>query len=195
VGCRPEINALRSRQQRNFLTTLLLSQGVPMICHGDEVGRSQSGNNNGYCQDNGITWVDWGNADTQLLHFTTAVAALRAAHPVFRRKRFFNGRPVRQRGREGLPDISWFRPDGTEMSDEDWDSGFGKSVTVYLNGQGIPDLDARGRRVTDDSFTMCFNAPTASPSNSFCHLQNSGWLGSPSSTPRPAQARWPRRRR
>ena len=166
-----------------------------MICHGDEVGRSQSGNNNGYCQDNGITWVDWGNADTQLLHFTTAVAALRAAHPVFRRKRFFNGRPVRQRGREGLPDITWFRPDGTEMSDEDWDSGFGKSVTVYLNGQGIPDLDARGRRVTDDSFTMCFNAPTASPSNSFCHLQNSGWLGSPSSTPRPAQARWPRRRR
>jgi glycogen operon protein len=154
----PEINELRSRQQRNFLTTLLLSQGVPMICHGDEVGRTQGGNNNGYCQDNGITWVDWENADTQLLHFTAAVTALRAAHPVFRRKRFFTGRPVRRRGSAGLPDITWFRPDGTEMSDEDWDSGFGKSVTVYLNGQGIPDLDARGRRVTDDSFVMCFNA-------------------------------------
>jgi isoamylase len=86
------------------------------------------------------------------------VSALRAAHPVFRRRRFFNGRPVRRRGSEGLPDISWFRPDGSEMSDEDWDSGFGKSVAVYLNGHGIPDLDARGQRVTDSSFVLCFNA-------------------------------------
>ena len=154
----PEINALRSRQQRNLITTLLLSQGVPMISHGDELGRSQRGNNNGYCQDNPLTWIDWDNADTALLDFTGTVAALRAAHPVFRRKRFFNGRPVRHRSVEGLPDISWFRPDGSEMSDEDWDCGFGKSVTVYLNGHGIPDLDPRGRRVTDDSFVMCFNA-------------------------------------
>ena len=154
----PEINALRERQQRNFITTLLLSQGVPMICHGDELGRTQGGNNNGYCQDNEITWIDWERADSALQQFAESVAGLRAAHPVFRRRRFFNGRPVRQRGSEALPDISWFRPDGSEMSDEDWDSGFGKSVAVYLNGQGIPDLDTRGQRVIDDSFVLCFNA-------------------------------------
>ena len=154
----PEINALRGRQQRNFLTTTLLSQGVPMISHGDEFGRTQGGNNNGYCQDNEITWIDWAHADTALLEFTRTVSALRAAHPVFRRRRFFDGLPVRRRGAEGMPDISWFQPDGSEMSDEDWDSGFGKSVAVYLNGQGIPGLDARGHRVTDDSFVLCFNA-------------------------------------
>ena len=154
----PEINALRGRQQRNFLTTTLLSQGVPMISHGDELGRTQGGNNNGYCQDNDITWIDWAHADTALLEFTRTVSALRAAHPVFRRRRFFDGLPVRRRGVEGMPDISWFQPDGPEMSDEDWDSSFGKSVAVYLNGQGIPGLDARGHRVTDDSFVLCFNA-------------------------------------
>jgi isoamylase len=154
----PEINALRGRQQRNFLTTTLLSQGVPMILHGDELGRTQGGNNNGYCQDNEITWIDWAHADTALLEFTRTVSALRAAHPVFRRRRFFDGLPVRRRSAEGMPDISWFQPDGSEMSDEDWDSGFGKSVAVYLNGQGIPDLDARGHRVTDYSFVLCFNA-------------------------------------
>jgi isoamylase len=154
----PEINALRAQQQRNFLTTLLLSQGVPMICHGDELGRTQGGNNNGYCQDNEITWVNWAEADTELLDFAQKISALRAEHPIFRRRRFFNGRPVRQRGSAGVPDISWFRPDGSEMSDEDWDSGFGKSVAVYLNGHGIPDLDPRGQRVTDDSFVVCFNA-------------------------------------
>ena len=89
------INALRARQQRNFLTTLLLSQGVPMICHGDELGRTQNGNNNGYCQDNELTWIDWANADSGLLEFTRVVSALRAAHPVFRRRRFFTGEPVR----------------------------------------------------------------------------------------------------
>jgi glycogen operon protein len=129
-----------------------------MISHGDELGRTQGGNNNGYCQDNEITWIDWADADSELLEFTASVSALRAAHPVFRRRRFFNGRPVRRRGSKGLPDISWFRPDGSEMSDEDWDSGFGKSVAVYLNGQGIPDLDPRGQRVTDASFVLCFNA-------------------------------------
>jgi glycogen operon protein len=86
------------------------------------------------------------------------VSALRAEHPVFRRRRFFNGRPVRQRGSAGVPDISWFRPDGSEMNVEDWDTGFGKSVAVYLNGNGIPDLDQRGQRVVDDSFVICFNA-------------------------------------
>ncbi len=153
----PQINALRARQQRNFLTTLLLSQGVPMICHGDELGRTQGGNNNGFCQDSEITWLDWADADTDLIEFTRSVAEIRKAHPVFRRRRFFTGIPVRRRGSEGLPDVSWFRPDGSEMSDEDWNSGFGKSVAVFLNGQGIPDTDARGQRVTDDSFVVCFN--------------------------------------
>ena len=154
----PEINALRSRQERNFLTTLLLSQGVPMICHGDELGRTQGGNNNGYCQDNEITWIDWANADKDLLEFARTVSALRAAHPVFRRRRFFSGKPVGRRGEGGLPDISWFAPDGSEMTGEDWGAGFSKSVAVFLNGQGIPDRDTRGQRVTDDSFLLCFNA-------------------------------------
>jgi len=154
----PAITELRARQQRNFLTTLLLSQGVPMISHGDELGRTQHGNNNGYCQDNEITWVDWESADEGLLEFARKVSALRADHPVFRRRRFFTGRPVRRRGSTGLPDISWFRPDGSEMTEEDWDSGFGKSIAVYLNGQGIPGMDRRGHRITDDSFVLCFNA-------------------------------------
>lgn len=154
----PAINALRARQQRNFLATTLLSQGVPMISHGDELGRTQNGNNNGYCQDNEITWIHWDKADSDIMEFTRAVSELRAAHPVFRRRRFFSGRPVRHRGAEGLPDISWFRPDGTEMSDDDWEAGFGKSIAVYLNGQGIPGLDVRGQRITDDSFVLCFNA-------------------------------------
>ena len=154
----PEVNALRARQQRNFLATTLLSQGVPMISHGDELGRTQGGNNNGFCQDNEITWVHWDKADTELLEFTRSVSALRAAHPVFRRRRFFTGLPVRRKSADGQLDISWFRPDGSEMTDDDWGSGFGKSVAVYLNGLGIPDLDARGQRVTDDSFFLCFNA-------------------------------------
>jgi glycogen operon protein len=129
-----------------------------MIAHGDELGRTQRGNNNVYCQDNEVSWVDWEHADEELLEFVRRVGALRTAHPVFRRRRFFSGRPVRQRGAQGLPDISWFRPDGSEMDDADWESGFGKSVAVYLNGFGIPDLDARGQRVTDDSFVLCFNA-------------------------------------
>ena len=152
------INELRSRQQRNLITTLLLSQGVPMICHGDELGRTQDGNNNGYCQDNALTWIDWADADTGLLEFTRVVSALRSNHPVFRRHRFFNGKPVGRRGQDGLPDIAWFAPDGTEMSDEDWGAGFSKSVAVFLNGRGIPDRDARGQRVLDDSFVLCFNA-------------------------------------
>ncbi len=153
-----EINELRARQQRNFLTTLLLSQGVPMISHGDELGRAQQGNNNVYCQDNELSWINWAQADNDLVEFTRAVSALRTAHPVFRRRRFFSGKPVGRRGDEGMPDIAWFAPDGSEMTEEDWESGFAKSVAVYLNGQGIPDLGVRGQRVTDDSFVLCFNA-------------------------------------
>ncbi|MDG4668417.1 glycogen debranching protein GlgX [Mycobacterium sp. 236(2023)] len=154
----PEILELRSRQERNFMTTLLLSQGVPMICHGDELGRTQGGNNNGYCQDNEITWIDWSNVDEGLLEFTRSVSKLRADHPVFRRRRFFSGKPLGRRGQAGLPDISWFTPEGAEMTGEDWGSGFAKSVAVYLNGHGIPDMDSRGQRVVDDSFVLCFNA-------------------------------------
>jgi glycogen operon protein len=155
----PVINALRARQQRNFITTLLLSQGVPMIAHGDELGRTQQGNNNVYCQDNELSWIHWDEADTGLIEFTRAVSALRAAHPVFRRRRFFSGQTVRRRGRgPSLPDIAWFAPDGSEMTDEDWESGFVMSLGVYLNGHGIPYLDLRGQRVTDDSFVLFFNA-------------------------------------
>ncbi|WP_018603174.1 glycogen debranching protein GlgX [Mycobacterium sp. 155] len=153
----PEILALRARQERNFLTTLLLSQGVPMICHGDELGRTQGGNNNGYCQDSEITWIDWANADKDLLEFTKIVSALRAAHPVFRRRRFFDGRPVRQPGAPNVPDITWLAPDGSDMTAEDWETGYAKSVSVYLNGHGIPDLSVRGQQVVDDSFLLCFN--------------------------------------
>lgn len=154
----PDIETLRRRQQRNFLATTLLSQGVPMICHGDELGRTQGGNNNGYCQDNEMTWIDWESADTELIAFAGAVAAIRTAHPVFRRRRFFTGRPVRARGSQDVPDVAFFTPSGSEMTDEDWNTAFGKSVAVYLNGQGIPDLDQRGQRVVDDSFVLCFNA-------------------------------------
>jgi len=150
--------ALRARQQRNFLATLFLSQGVPMLCHGDELGRSQQGNNNGFCQDNELTWIDWDNADAELVRFTATLSSLRAEHPTFRRRRFFDGRPVR--GPEGtpLPDIAWLRPDGSVMAEDDWDSGFGRAVAVFLNGNGIPSTDDRGEPITDDSFLLCFSA-------------------------------------
>jgi isoamylase len=154
----PAVLELRARQRRNFVATLFLSQGVPMLLHGDELGRTQRGNNNGYCQDNEITWVDWGKVDVDLLAFTRQVAELRRGHPVFRRRRFFDGRPVRRRGADALPDIAWFAPDGREMTEEDWEARFGRAVAVYLNGEGIPDRDARGDRVVDDSFLLCFSA-------------------------------------
>lgn len=154
----PEINALRARQQRNFLTTLLLSQGVPMLSHGDEMGRTQQGNNNTYCQDSELTWMDWDNADTNLVEFTSAVARLRRHHPTFRRRRFFDGRPAGRGHDEPLPDIVWMTPDGRVMTDQDWDADFGKAVAVFLNGDGIQGLDERGQPVTDDSFLLLFNA-------------------------------------
>jgi isoamylase len=156
---------LRARQQRNFITTLFLSQGVPMLLHGDEMGRTQSGNNNVYAQDSPISWLDWSLAgkNASLLGFTAGVVALRAGHPVFRRRRFLAGRPIaRVRGaadrRTALPDIAWFKPSGQEMTERDWDSGFGKCVTVFLNGLGITESDSRGESVTDDSFLMVLNA-------------------------------------
>jgi glycogen operon protein len=152
--------ALRARQQRNFITTLMLSQGVPMLLHGDELGRTQRGNNNVYCQDNETSWVDWSLAtkNSTLMHFTAGVTALRSAHPVFRRRKFFAGRPVGRRRAGAVADIAWFQPSGEEMTEQDWDSGFGKCVTVFLNGQGMDEADTRGERVTDDSFLLCLNA-------------------------------------
>ncbi|HEY0486321.1 MAG TPA: glycogen debranching protein GlgX [Mycobacteriales bacterium] len=154
----PEVLALRARQQRNFLATLLLSQGVPMIAHGDEFARTQGGNNNVYCQDNEVAWVDWTleESHADLLEFTSRVVRLRQEHPVFRRRRFFEGQPIREG--EELRDIAWFTPGGEEMTRADWDAGFGKSVAVFLNGEQIGERGARGEQVVDDSFLVCFNA-------------------------------------
>ena len=154
----PEIIALRHRQMRNIIATLMVSQGTPMISHGDEVGRTQHGNNNGYCQDNPITWIDWSRAGdySDILEFTRRAAALRAEHPVFRRRRFFEGKPIRTGG--DIRDIAWLTPTGAEMTPQDWGSGFGRCVAVFLNGEAIPTPDARGERVVDDSFLLCFNA-------------------------------------
>ncbi len=146
---------LRARQMRNFLATLMLSQGVPMVLGGDEMGRTQRGNNNAYCQDNEVSWFDWERQDGELVAFTRRLIDFRRSHPVFRRRRFFQGRPVYGHDQS---DIAWFRPDGTEMGDEDWQEGRAKSLAVFLNGEAIPDLDARGERVTDDSFLVLFNA-------------------------------------
>ncbi|HTK63629.1 MAG TPA: glycogen debranching protein GlgX [Pseudonocardia sp.] len=157
-----DVLALRARQQRNFIATLLVSQGVPMLLHGDEMGRTQNGNNNVYCQDNALSWVDWELAakNTALVDFTAGVNAIRHAHPVFRRRRFFLGRAlIRGAGDdEELRDIAWFTPSGEEMTDRDWSSGFGQAIVVFLNGEAIPDVDERGDRVVDDSFLLCFNA-------------------------------------
>ncbi|GAC1609314.1 MAG: glycogen debranching protein GlgX [Mycobacteriales bacterium] len=151
-----EIIALREQQKRNFLATLFLSQGVPMLLHGDELGRTQQGNNNVYAQDNQLAWIDWERAkDFEVMsEFTARLAKLRKEHPVFRRRRHFRGRVVK--GSE-ISDIGWFTPGGEWMSEEDWDSGFAKSVAVFLNGEGIREPDVRGERIVDDSFFLLFN--------------------------------------
>jgi isoamylase len=150
---------LRLRQHRNFLTTLLLSQGVPMIAHGDELGRTQRGNNNVYAQDNELAWVDWDLDEDQqaLLSFTAGVIALRKAHPVFRRRRFFAG-AAWHGGKSALGDIEWFNPDASTMEDQSWRTGYARSMMVFLNGDAIPEPDQLGRRITDDHFLMLFNA-------------------------------------
>jgi glycogen operon protein len=175
----PGVLALRGRQQRNFIATLMLSQGVPMLSHGDEFGRTQSGNNNAYCQDSDISWVHWPEAAmgpsrmpaspeeeepkneednaAQLLEFTRHMVWLRRDHPVFRRRRFFHGRPV-SGTHDDLTDIAWFTPGGEEMTGEDWSASYAKSLTVFLNGYAISEPDRRGGKITDDSFLLLFNA-------------------------------------
>jgi glycogen operon protein len=153
-----EITELRCRQMRNFWVTLMLSQGTPMIAHGDELGRTQQGNNNAYCQDSELSWVDWTLAEknADLLTFARKVTKLRKKHPVFRRRRFFDGEPIRS-GDE-VRDIAWLTAGGQEMTHDDWNQAFDKCVGVFLNGEAITAPDARGERVVDDSFLLCFNA-------------------------------------
>jgi len=156
----PAVRALRARQKRNYLTTLLLSQGVPMLLAGDEMGRTQQGNNNAYCQDNEISWVNWAvhdEDDLALPSFVRGLIRVRADHPVFRRRRFFRGQAIRG-GRQRLGDIAWFTLTGEEMIDDDWEAGFAKSLTVFLNGRAISEPDRRGERIADDSFLLLFNA-------------------------------------
>ncbi|MFD3525527.1 glycogen debranching protein GlgX [Streptomyces sp. NPDC058653] len=157
----PAVLELRDRQVRNFIATLMLSQGVPMLSHGDEFGRTQGGNNNAYCQDNEVAWVHWPEKGDEknkgLLAFTQTMVWLRRDHPVFRRRRFFHGRPV-EGTHDELSDISWFTPEGEEMIQGDWDATDAKAMTVFLNGQAISEPGPRGERITDDSFLLMFNA-------------------------------------
>jgi isoamylase len=154
-----EVHALRVRQLRNFLVTMMLSQGVPMIAHGDELGRTQQGNNNVYCQDNPLAWVDWELQPWQhdLLAFSRKVVALRRRHPVFRRRRFFAAEAVQGSG-EGVGEIAWLTPGAKPMTDADWRNGYARALMTFLSGDRLPDPDPRGQKVLDDSFLVMFNA-------------------------------------
>jgi len=151
----PYIINLRKKQQRNFIATLFLSQGVPMLSAGDEIGRTQKGNNNAYCQDNEISWINWEKADIELLEFTKKIIHLAKSHPVFCRRGWFQGLKVRASNTE---DIAWLKLDGTKLTEEDWNSGFAKSLAVYLNGKGIHSVGSKGENIVDDNFYLVFNA-------------------------------------
>ncbi|HZQ81648.1 MAG TPA: glycogen debranching protein GlgX, partial [Gaiellaceae bacterium] len=146
----PAVLALRARQQRNFLATLFLSQGVPMLLGGDELARTQHGNNNAYCQDNEISWFDWAHADSDLLAFTRQLIRLRGQHPVFRRRRFLAGADAHELG--------WFIPAGTAMTDADWKDDSALALAVYLDGSDSPDRAADGTELLDDDFLVLVNA-------------------------------------
>jgi glycogen operon protein len=150
-----EIISLRDRQKRNFFATLLLSQGVPMILAGDEQSHSQQGNNNAYCQDNEISWLDWEHADQELIRFVSDLVNFRRSHPAFSRKNWFKGKPVRRRG---LTDIAWFKPDASEMEEDDWTNGFAKSLGIFLYGDGLRTVGQDNKPLVDDSFYLIFNA-------------------------------------
>ena len=153
----PEINKLRRRQLRNFLATLFFSQGVPMLCGGDEFARTQSGNNNAYCQDNEISWFNWDFTDDQkqLAEFTRKVIDLRRSHPVLRRPKFFQGRRIRG---AGVKDIMWIDTEGSEMADEDWNSGYVRCLAMMLSGDTMDVRDRKGDPIRDDTFLLLFNA-------------------------------------
>jgi len=150
----PAINALRSRQQRNLISTLMLSQGVPMMLGGDEIGRTQGGNNNAYCQDNEVSWYDWEHVDTELNAFVSGVIALRREHPTFRRRQFFQGRALH--GAE-TADLAWFTPEAREMTDQEWGEGGLKNVMIFLGGGSI-EQSARGEQITDVNVLWLMNA-------------------------------------
>jgi isoamylase len=169
-----DIIALRHKQRRNFLTTLFLSQGVPMLVAGDELGRAQNGNNNAYCQDNELSWINWQDADKDLISFTKKLTHFQHAHPVFCRRRWFKGRPIKG---SGVEDIAWFLPDGNSMSEENWSHDFAKSLGVFLNGKALPGDGPKGERFIDNNFYIVFNAyegelPYLLPSEEF----GSAWL-------------------
>jgi isoamylase len=152
----PEISALRERQQRNFLATLLLSQGVPMLVAGDEISRTQRGNNNAWCHDDELSWIDWELDDQKqdLLEFTRRLLDLRRQHPIFHRTQFLNG----QGSPSGLPDAWWFRPDGRRMTAGDWQNAGAHALGVFLNGSGIGSVDEHGEPIGDLSFLLLLNA-------------------------------------
>jgi glycogen operon protein len=151
---RADVTELRARQQRNLLATLLLSQGVPMLLGGDEIGRTQRGNNNAYCHDCEVSWFDWEHADRSLLHFTRRLIAFRRRHPIFRRRQWFRG----PRQSTGVGDIAWLRPDASPMANGDWQSAGLGAIAMFLNGEALADCDRTGAAVTDDSFLLCFSA-------------------------------------
>jgi isoamylase len=151
----PAVNALRVKQKRNLLATLLLSQGVPMLLAGDEIGHTQRGNNNAYCQDNEISWLNWDIAETELVAFVRKLIALRKDHPVFRRRNFFQGRSIKG---AGIKDILWLRPDGGEMTDDEWNQQHARTLGVFLSGVAADEVDERGRFLTDENFLLLMNA-------------------------------------
>lgn len=151
----PGINHLRKQQTRNFLTTLFLSQGVPMIVAGDELGRTQGGNNNAYCQDNEISWINWEAADQELLTFSKKLIHFARRHPIFNRRRWFQGQPIKG---IGVEDIAWFNTDGSEMGEENWKQDYAKTLGIFLNGKGIPTPGPKGEKLLDDNFFIIFNA-------------------------------------
>ncbi len=153
----PAILALRARQARNIMATLLLSQGVPMISHGDEMGRTQQGNNNVYCQDNALAWIDWNLTDEQqaFLTLTSQLVRFRLAHPVLRRRKYFQGRSIRG---SDVKDLIWYAPDGQEMTDEAWNVQFVRSLGMRLSGDAIAELDERGEPIVDDTLLVLLNA-------------------------------------
>jgi len=169
----PAITALRARQTRNFLATLFLSQGVPMLLGGDEIGRTQGGNNNAYCQDNSVSWFDWGHVDHALLDFTRRLIRFREEHAVFRRRGWFHGRSIHG---TDVSDIVWFTPDGRQMDEERWGEGAARALCVFMNGAAIPTPDARGQRILDDSFCILFNAHDAALTFTLpAHASGEGW--------------------
>jgi len=146
---------LRNQQKRNFLATLFLSQGIPMLVSGDEMGKTQHGNNNAYCQDNEISWLDWSNVDQSLLHFTKELIKLRLNHPSLRRRKWFKGKEV---GDDGVKDVAWFTPDGNPMKGHNWEKDFARSIGIYFHGEGIQSKGPMGEDIYDNHFFIIFNA-------------------------------------